>query len=429
MTDPGPQRDPGWYPDPTGRHELRYWHGSAWTDAVADRGAIASDPPIMPPPASAALPDATPGTSPGTTLTVSSPAEKRPAWWVLVAAATVVVVLLGWTVSWFVWLRPGPGPVRLAAPTVTSSSVSLTWSRPASGAVPAHYVIRRDGMDVATIGAVTSYRDADLKPLTAYHYRVVGVVGGQRTRPTAELVVRTHPAAPTAATTGKVTMDSVVLSWSAPQGVAPERYVVLRDGKEIARVPAGTRTYRDGSLPPGASFSYSVIAVTRGQRSDASAEVKVTTLTPPVPDARLQDSWDVTLAVTNAGKSRLKVGDREVDSWAFTPSCATGPCSVSLSATFSDRSYKVALKRHGAVYQGSAKVHLLDCAGAAVTNTVAVTAKVTRGQMRGGSWVASRWTGTVVLSSPYTRSGNYYCPVQSIKFSATPGSSTPARTT
>ena len=33
-----------WYPDPVGRHEVRYWNGHMWTAAVADHGAQASDP-------------------------------------------------------------------------------------------------------------------------------------------------------------------------------------------------------------------------------------------------------------------------------------------------------------------------------------------------------------------------------------------------
>jgi uncharacterized protein (AIM24 family) len=40
---------PSWHPDPTGRHELRYWDGSAWTDHVADRGVQAMDPLIPQP--------------------------------------------------------------------------------------------------------------------------------------------------------------------------------------------------------------------------------------------------------------------------------------------------------------------------------------------------------------------------------------------
>ena len=33
-----------WYPDPTGRHQLRYWDGNAWTDHVSNNGAQGSDP-------------------------------------------------------------------------------------------------------------------------------------------------------------------------------------------------------------------------------------------------------------------------------------------------------------------------------------------------------------------------------------------------
>lgn len=33
-----------WAPDPTGRHELRYWDGERWTDHVSDAGTQSSDP-------------------------------------------------------------------------------------------------------------------------------------------------------------------------------------------------------------------------------------------------------------------------------------------------------------------------------------------------------------------------------------------------
>jgi hypothetical protein len=35
----------GWYPDPTTRHELRYWSGAAWTERVSDAGSVGEDPP------------------------------------------------------------------------------------------------------------------------------------------------------------------------------------------------------------------------------------------------------------------------------------------------------------------------------------------------------------------------------------------------
>ncbi len=33
-----------WHPDPTGRHELRYWDGSQWTEHVVDGGVQSTSP-------------------------------------------------------------------------------------------------------------------------------------------------------------------------------------------------------------------------------------------------------------------------------------------------------------------------------------------------------------------------------------------------
>ena len=35
----------GWMTDPSGRHEQRYWSGSAWTEHVTDGGTPGIDPP------------------------------------------------------------------------------------------------------------------------------------------------------------------------------------------------------------------------------------------------------------------------------------------------------------------------------------------------------------------------------------------------
>lgn len=40
---------PDWYADPTGRHQYRYWDGTAWTENVADSGQTSSDPVAAPP--------------------------------------------------------------------------------------------------------------------------------------------------------------------------------------------------------------------------------------------------------------------------------------------------------------------------------------------------------------------------------------------
>lgn len=35
---------PGWLPDPTGRHQYRYWDGRNWTANVSDNGVVSNDP-------------------------------------------------------------------------------------------------------------------------------------------------------------------------------------------------------------------------------------------------------------------------------------------------------------------------------------------------------------------------------------------------
>lgn len=41
-----------WLPDPSGRHQLRWWNGTAWTEHVSDDGDTSTDPPgaDLPPP-------------------------------------------------------------------------------------------------------------------------------------------------------------------------------------------------------------------------------------------------------------------------------------------------------------------------------------------------------------------------------------------
>ena len=39
----------GWQPDPFGRHEVRYWDGSAWTAHVSDAGVTSTDEPVPSP--------------------------------------------------------------------------------------------------------------------------------------------------------------------------------------------------------------------------------------------------------------------------------------------------------------------------------------------------------------------------------------------
>jgi uncharacterized protein YxjI len=43
---PPGQHPPGWFPDPFGRHESRWWDGAKWTEHVASNGRQGVDPPV-----------------------------------------------------------------------------------------------------------------------------------------------------------------------------------------------------------------------------------------------------------------------------------------------------------------------------------------------------------------------------------------------
>ncbi|HVM09876.1 MAG TPA: PH domain-containing protein [Acidimicrobiales bacterium] len=51
----------GWKQDPFGRHELRYWDGSAWTQHVSDAGVTSTDEPVPNDPAAPPPPPPAPG--------------------------------------------------------------------------------------------------------------------------------------------------------------------------------------------------------------------------------------------------------------------------------------------------------------------------------------------------------------------------------
>jgi len=112
--------DPGWLPDPAGRHQYRYWDGARWTDDVADGGVAATDP--LPPGGDPTVPTGSPQwaapadstqqypTAPGPQAppytsshgAVQPPARKRPPAGLIAALAVVAVALVGGLVYFLV---------------------------------------------------------------------------------------------------------------------------------------------------------------------------------------------------------------------------------------------------------------------------------------------------------------------------------------
>jgi hypothetical protein len=87
-----------WARDPTGRHELRYWNGSEWTEHVSDAGVPSTDPPVVnaPIPESATPPSAawTAPTKDRSLRAVIAQIKRWPLWAKIVVPVAIVVVVV-----------------------------------------------------------------------------------------------------------------------------------------------------------------------------------------------------------------------------------------------------------------------------------------------------------------------------------------------
>ena len=145
---PRPLPAAGWFPDPGGRHEHRYWDGAAWTDHVADRGvagldAVVAAPPVVASPQPAMTSAALSGVAPPPSVPTNSD-------------------------DWFTLEPPRygplPGPVRSLAGLCTALTV-LLWAAVGIAAVGVIAYLTRvaavsDMIDALDSGTFSEYADA-----------------------------------------------------------------------------------------------------------------------------------------------------------------------------------------------------------------------------------------------------------------------------
>jgi cellulose 1,4-beta-cellobiosidase len=173
-------------------------------------------------------------------------------------------------------------PTNLAAGTITSSSVSLSWTASSSSAGVAGYNVFRNGTNVGT-STTTSYTDTGLSVSTSYSYAVSAYDNSGHTSALSAAVSVTTlavqaPTVPTNLTAGAITYSSVTLNWTASTssaGVAG--YNIIRNGTKVGT--ATSTSYTDTGLSPSTSYSYTVSAYdASGNTSNPSAALTVTTL-------------------------------------------------------------------------------------------------------------------------------------------------------
>ncbi|WP_213877243.1 lytic polysaccharide monooxygenase [Pseudomonas sp. dw_358] len=181
--------------------------------------------------------------------------------------------------------RPS-APAHLTLGTVTDSTVALAWGA-SSGASPvAHYLVLRDGIQVAQVGAsILGWTDTTVAPSTSYHYFVTAIAAnGHSSAPSNTVTAVTQapggenprPTRPENLHAMNITATSVELMWSAASSSAGiARYKLQRLGDVVQVVlPPQTHTI-DTGLAPNTQVAYLVYAEDNNGRQSASSNIIV----------------------------------------------------------------------------------------------------------------------------------------------------------
>ncbi len=166
-----------WYPDPTGKHELRYWDGYAWLDNVSDQGTSGTDPlggtPLPPPSQVAARSQAV--------ASVAAPKSKLP---IIIAAAIAAVVIIG-AAAFFLTRDSGGGTAKLGDKPVTFTDEGKDENHPTvhTFAVDGNHVVTisvKGDDDSKTAGMIVEADQKTVDAVTSQISDASDVVGGDK---------------------------------------------------------------------------------------------------------------------------------------------------------------------------------------------------------------------------------------------------------
>lgn len=317
--------------------------------------------------------------------------------------------------------NPSPNaPASVSAHSKTATTVTVSWPAAKGGATPAHYVVLRDGAQAGEVPASqTSWTDSGLAPGTTHQYAVETVGGGQTSGPSVIATTTTLTPSPVGLSV-RATYSTATLHWKpSPLGPTPSRYTIYDGPTEVMILPGTTTSYIDQGQRAGAAYQYSVVAQWGSHKSKPSAPAIGSIVSAPL-DSAVQ--VQVTPTSVPSGGTGTPVGQASSYSWSFQPSCEENSCTMTVEGKIPAVGNKyypfsIGLVSSGAGYSGSfTKAKLTQCSTVEVAGTVTVTLTPDKSQIANGAW--GGWTGTVVLSSPYTGlGGGYYCPAGNWDFS------------
>ncbi len=197
--------------------------------------------------------------------------------------------------------KPKPGdtfeaPTNLITTNQTDTTISLSWTAPATTLTISAYRIYRDGLIVGS-SATTSYVDSSVSPGTQYTYRVTAIsTSGLESALSEPLTTWTTGTpvdnqAPTTPTNlaGTPTATQVTLTWTASSdNIGVAGYTIYKNGVPIATTTL--TSYLDTAVVPQTNYTYTVDAFDDAENhSGQSTAVFVTT--PALPQGT--DTWYV----------------------------------------------------------------------------------------------------------------------------------------
>src|SRR5204863_235890 len=179
---------------------------------------------------------------------------------------------------------PPSTPTGLTGMPAGPTTANLSWSASADNVGVTAYILRRNGVQVAT-SATTSFADTGLSAATTYTYTVAARDAAGNISPdstsvsvtTASAADTTPPSTPTGLSAAVAGSTGANLLWSAStDNVGVTGYIVRRNGVQIAT--SATTSFADTGLSTATTYSYIVAARdAAGNISANSASVSVTT--------------------------------------------------------------------------------------------------------------------------------------------------------
>src|SRR5206468_23690 len=178
---------------------------------------------------------------------------------------------------------PPTTPIGLTAPVAGATGANLSWSASTDNVGVTGYILRRNGVQVAT-PATTSFADTGLSAATTYSYTVAardaaGNISPNSTSVSITIADTTPPTTPiglTAAVAGSSNPSGANLSWSAStDNVGVTGNSRRRNGEQVA-TPVTTGVGETG-LSAATTYTYTVAARdAAGNISPDSTSVSIT---------------------------------------------------------------------------------------------------------------------------------------------------------